>query len=242
MSSESNEPVSRERPFDARPSDVSSRSFATIPATTGEVTPSISPAQLYANAKQTAGGGTHRVVLLAPPGAGKSTQAALLAERLKLTHLSAGALLRSQVALASSIGRAVAAALERGDLVPDDLLWAVVRPALDWAVVTGGYVLDDVPRNLPQAVALEEIAGVAPEIALSLEVSPQECRRRLLQRAQAERRVDDALAVIDRRLATFESDMAPVIAHYERAGVLVRIDGEGTAKEVAVRIAERLAS
>ena len=183
-----------------------------------------------------------RLVLLARPGAGKSTQAALLAQRLGVAHLSTGALLRGEVASSSALGRAIAPVLEDGDLVADELVVAVVARHLEDAVAAGGYVLDGFPRDLAQDTALAEQFpdSLQPQVAVLLEVDPEECRRRLLSRAAVEGRGDDTPETIEHRLGLFEKDLSPVIDRYERRGCLVRVDGEGDRHVVTERILDRL--
>ena len=183
-----------------------------------------------------------RLIVLARPGGGKSTQAKRVAEILGVTHLSVGAMLRREVAAGSTLGRAVALAIERGDLAADELVVTVVLSRVRATVAVGGYVLDGFPRNVAQAEALAEDANreVQPQVALLLEVSVERSRRRLLARAAREGRSDDTAETIQRRLVSYERDMMPVVERYQRAGLLVTVDGEGPADAVTSRILERL--
>jgi len=184
-----------------------------------------------------------RLVLLARPGAGKSTQAERLAERLGVVHLSSGVLLRQEIALSSTGGKAIAPSIEHGDLVPDELVVPVVITHLEQAVAAkGGYVLDGFPRDLAQEAAFTRMvpANLRPQVIISLTVSAEECRRRLLSRAQIEDRNDDIPGTIERRLAGFERDVVPVIEYYRHRRMLVPIDGEGTPEVVTKRIFDRL--
>ncbi len=180
-----------------------------------------------------------RLVLLARPGGGKSTQARRLAARLGVTHLPAAELLRQEAAAPSAIGAATPAA-GHGSMVPGDLAEAVLRPRLERAVAGGGYVLDGFPRDIAQARALAALAGQEPQAAVSLDVSAAECRRRLLARAHAEGRDDDTPAAIGRRLAAYDRDMAPVLRYYADAGILITVNGDGTPAEVTERILARI--
>lgn len=178
------------------------------------------------------------MVVLARPGAGKSTQAHRLAQLLGVVHVSAGPLLRREVAAASDLGRAIASTLEQGELVADEVVLTVVQPHLIRAVAAGGYILDDVPRSLPQARGLAAMSaqGLAPQMALSLEVSAQECRRRLLERAATQGRDDDRAETIARRLAVYDEQMAPVRSFYQDAGMLATVDGSGSPDQVTDRL------
>ena len=189
-----------------------------------------------------------KVVVLARPGAGKSTQAARLAELLGVDHLSSGSMIRGEVASGSELGRRVAPLVERGELVPDELVLSVVEPALARGLADhGGYVLDGFPRDVAQAKALDALGrrpgrgdrahDLGPELVLWLDVGADECRRRLLARSAIENRSDDAARTIDRRLAAYELETAPVLAYYEDAGIVVVVDGVGAPELVEGRVA-----
>ncbi len=183
--------------------------------------------------------GARRIVLLARPGAGKSTQAARLAAVLRVAHLSTGELLRGQAAAEGGAGP-VSRLLGRGDLVPLEVVERVLLPRLGEASREGGYVLDGFPRDLSQASALARLPrGERPQLAIALEVPEAECRRRLLARAQAEGRADDSPETIERRLAAYERDMRPVLSWYGRRGQLVTVDGARAPGEVTAEIVAR---
>ena len=100
-----------------------------------------------------------RLLLLAPPGAGKGTQGARLADRLGVRHVSAGELLRAEARAGTPAGREVAGYLQRGDLVPDAIVFDVLTPAVVAAVARGGYILDGFPRTLPQATTAADLGA-----------------------------------------------------------------------------------
>jgi len=184
-----------------------------------------------------------RLALLARPGAGKSTQAARLAERLGVDHLSSGALLRKEEGSSTACGRTITSAIKHGDLVPDEIAVPVVITHLEHAVAArGGYVLDGFPRDLAQEAAFTRLVpeDIQPQVVIFLVVSAEECRRRMLTRAEIEDRNDDTSGTIDRRLASFERQLVPVIGYYEHRGILVRIDGEDAPEIVTKRIFDRL--
>ncbi len=177
-----------------------------------------------------------RLLLVAPPGAGKGTQAEKLAAHYGIAHLSSGDLLRKEVAEGTEIGRAAAAYLERGDLVPDELVIAMLfTPAVD-AARNGGYVLDGFPRSLPQAEEAyrmaQQIEGIELQAVIHLQVGRDELRRRLMARADREGRGDDNEATIAHRLDVYESETRPLLAFYAGRGLLVDIDGEQPVDQV----------
>lgn len=181
-------------------------------------------------------------MLVARPGAGKSTQAEALADRLAVDHLSTGAILRSEVASASPLGRQVAEAVRHGELVPDQVMVEVVVPRLRRAAAGGGYVLDGFPRDLAQRRALQRsVPGtVRPQVAVHLAVGAPRCRSRLLARAAREGRSDDRPETIERRLASFDHDTEPLLEDYRRRQMLVTVDGEQSPEAVTAQILQAL--
>jgi len=181
-----------------------------------------------------------RVLLVAPPGAGKGTQGALIATHFDIPHIATGDLLRDHVARRTDLGRAVQDHIGRGELVPDAIVLDMVRAAMVEAKAGGGgYVLDGMPRNMAQARALYEI-GVAMEmtanVALHLKADDEELTRRLLARAALEGRSDDTEPVIRRRLAIYHEVTHPIIDWYASRGILVSVDAVRPVERVARQI------
>lgn len=178
-----------------------------------------------------------RVLLVAPPGAGKGTQGALIATHFGIPHIATGDLLRDHVARGTELGRAVHDHLGRGELVPDAIVLGMVRSAFEDAKANGvGYVLDGMPRNMAQARALYDIGRaleMTANVALHLKADDEELTRRLLARAAVERRSDDTEPVIRRRLALYHEVTHPIVDWYGARGILVSVD--------AVRPVERVA-
>src|SRR3954454_13777309 len=144
-----------------------------------------------------------RLLLLAPPGAGKGTQGERLAEHFGVGHLSTGDLLRAEVAADTPLGRAVADCLAAGDLVPDGLMTELLRDPLVSASQDGGYILDGFPRTLAQAHQAFELArdlGITVHAVIALEALDVVLRERLLVRAAQSRRADATEDVINHRL------------------------------------------
>lgn len=176
------------------------------------------------------------ILMVAPPGAGKGTQATRLAERYGIEHLASGDLLRHELAAGTTLGAAAKDYVERGDLVPDDL---VMRLVLDRALVAakhGGYVLDGFPRNRQQAEAAYAMTGQDEDLTLDavvhLAVARDELRRRMLARASAGGRSDDQAAVIDHRLEVYDCQTEPLLDYYRDRGLLLTVDGERPIDEV----------
>jgi adenylate kinase len=181
-----------------------------------------------------------RILMIAPPGAGKGTQGALIAAHFDIPHIATGDLLRDHVARETTLGRAVKRHLDRGELVPDEIVLDMVRHAfIDAAATGGGYVLDGVPRNIKQARATYHIGlelGMTANVALYLQADDQELVRRLLARAALERRTDDTEPVIRRRLALYHDVTAPIVSWYAERGILVSVDAMRAAEQVGREI------
>jgi adenylate kinase len=184
-----------------------------------------------------------RVLFLGPPGAGKGTQAVRLAAALGVPHISTGEMLRRAVADGTERGQQAEAIMASGDLVPDDLVVAMVAERLQESDAACGYLLDGFPRNVAQAAALDAgIGDGAIEFALSIEVDEHELVRRLLERAARLGRSDDNEEIIRRRLEVYRTETEPLFTHYPKQGVnIVGVDGLGPVDEVFARIALILA-
>ena len=181
-----------------------------------------------------------RILFLGPPGAGKGTQAKLLARALGVPHISTGEMLRSAVAAGTDLGRRAEAIMAAGELVPDDLVIALVEERLAEDDARCGYLLDGFPRNVDQARALTEAVGDdAIELALLLDVSEDEIVSRLLQRAEAEGRADDTEETIRRRLEVYREETEPLVAYYGDA--VLPVDGIGSIEDIFARMVLALA-
>ncbi|HEX3425649.1 MAG TPA: adenylate kinase [Acidimicrobiales bacterium] len=176
-----------------------------------------------------------RLLLVAPPGAGKGTQARRLSEHYGIPIISTGELLRREVAAGTPLGHQVAGYLDRGDLVPDDLVRDLVIGAVVEADKKGGFLLDGYPRNLSQAEEAQRLArdhGIQVDAAIDLEVSREELLRRLLGRSGTESRSDDREPTIRHRLEVFEQQTRPLIDYYRERGILVPVNGEQPVEKV----------
>ena len=181
-----------------------------------------------------------RVLMIAPPGAGKGTQGALIAAHFGIPHIATGELLRDHVARRTGLGQAVQKYLDRGELVPDQVVLDMVREALVAAKAAGGgYVLDGIPRNMQQARAAYLIArelGMTADVALHLQADDGELKRRLLARAALEHRSDDTADIIAQRLALYHAVTSPIVSWYRDRGILVSVDAMRSAQQVGREI------
>ena len=178
-----------------------------------------------------------RVIVLGPPGSGKSTHARALADHVPAVHLSVGALLRREIEERSALGLRVAATVDSGQLVADEDVLTVLEGPLGSANASGGWVLDGAPRTLEQAAVLDERleAMRAPvELVIALEVPDDEVRRRLLKRARA----DDTAGVIDQRITGWHQEGPPVLGGYAQTDRVIAVDGVGEILDVSRRVVD----
>ena len=181
-----------------------------------------------------------RVLMIGAPGAGKGTQAKQIAAHFGLTHISSGDLLRQHIAEGTSIGRAVARYVERGDLVPDAIMLDMLRKPVVAASLAGGYVLDGFPRTITQAKAAYRTAGelgVAVQIAVHIEVPTGELIRRLLARGRG---AEDTAEVIAHRLEVYEETNGPLLDYYAQRERLIQVNGSRPEHEVTWSIIVQL--
>jgi len=210
---------------------------------------------------------THDLVLLGPPGAGKGTQARWVVEALGIPQISTGDMLRAARQAGTPLGRQADVYMSAGRLVPDEVVVGLVSERLREADCARGFLLDGFPRTIPQAEALDaELArhGRKLRTVVALEVDDETLVRRLSGRRTCaacnriwhlefdpppavdactcggtlQQRDDDKEATIRNRLRVYHEQTAPLLAYYERQGVLRRVDGSGTADEVRRRVAE----
>jgi adenylate kinase len=186
-----------------------------------------------------------RIVLLGPPGAGKGTQAAQVASRFSAPHIATGDIFRANVASGTELGRAAQEYMDRGDLVPDEVVIAMVTERLAEGDCEGGFVLDGFPRTVNQAEALDRrLAGLGASLhaVLCIEAGEEELLRRLAGRAAAQHRADDAEQTIRHRLEVFAIKTRPLIDYYRHRRLLNMVDGVGRVEDVTGRILSGLPS
>jgi adenylate kinase len=182
-----------------------------------------------------------RILILGPQGSGKGTQAKRISEAYGAAHVATGEILRAAVADGTELGQQVKPILDRGDLVPDELMVDLIRERLEGE---DGFVLDGFPRTLRQAEALDSMLLEIEkplDLVLLLQVGDEVATERLLVRAAQEGRTDDSLEAIRNRLRHYHEQTEPVVERYRARGTLVPIDGEQTVGAVATDIDDALA-
>lgn len=186
-----------------------------------------------------------RLVLLGPPGAGKGTQAARLAERLSVPHVSTGDIFRANVAEQTDLGQEAQAYMDRGDYVPDDVTNRMVADRLAEPDAADGFILDGYPRTVAQAETLESLLAEweSPlDAVLRLVVPEEELVRRLGVRAESEDRTDDTEQAWRRRFVQYEEKTKPLEQFYAERGKLVDVDAVGSVEEITEDALARLRS
>ncbi len=178
-----------------------------------------------------------KFVILGPPGSGKGTHAAKLAQRLSIPHISTGALLRREMEAQTRLGRQVADAVGSGLLVADEAIVEMVEQQVRSRPADEGWILDGAPRTLRQAELFAPlIEGEDPAIVIALDVENDELRQRLDQRRTDEQRADDDPDVVDDRLALWAETGPRLLDRYARRGLLLRVDGSGNIPDRTARV------
>ncbi len=166
-----------------------------------------------------------KLIFLGPPGAGKGTQASLLAQLHGIPHISTGEILRAAIKEKTQLGVEAQGFVDRGELVPDDLILNLIRERLQQSDTDNGWILDGFPRNVAQAEFLEKLLSELNQdcdYALNLEVADSVLIQRLLGRG----RKDDNESTISRRLDVYREQTAPVIEFYKQRELLVSVNGD----------------
>jgi adenylate kinase len=186
-----------------------------------------------------------RLLIVGPPGAGKGTQAARIAEHFGIPTISTGDIFRKNIADGTELGTQVKAIVDAGDYVPDSLTNALVTDRLNEADAAGGFLLDGYPRTPDQVRYLTELLsshGHALDAVIQLVADQEEIVRRLRQRALDIGRVDDSEEAIRHRQEVYLRETAPLIEMFREQGLLIEIDGLGAIDDVTERIFEALAA
>ena len=182
-----------------------------------------------------------RLLLIGAPGAGKGTQAELLARRFGIAHISSGDLLRQHVRNQTLLGQLAKKYVDNGDLVPDGIVMDMLRKPVVAAAEAGGYVLDGFPRTVEQAktaFAVAQSLGAEVQAAIHLDVPREELVRRLLRRRRGS---DDTEAVIENRLQVYLDKTVPLLEYYAGREWMFIVDGAQPPEAVHEDIVARLA-
>lgn len=179
------------------------------------------------------------LVLFGPPGAGKGTQAKLLSERRGLPQLSTGDMLRAAIAAGTELGKKCKAIMDRGDLVPDEIVIGIIAERYDQPDCRGGAIFDGFPRTIAQAEALDRMLaqrGLRIDQVIELKVNDEILLQRVEQRIKESggaTRADDTPETLKARLEVYYKNTAPLIAYYRNQGKLETVDGMAPIEEVA---------
>ncbi|MBU2651440.1 MAG: adenylate kinase [Bacteroidetes bacterium] len=181
------------------------------------------------------------IILFGPPGSGKGTQSAMIAEKFNLAHISTGDIFRYEIKNQTPLGIKVKTIIEKGELVPDELLIDLLRNAMDKIKDRNGFIFDGFPRTIPQAKDLDilmtemksNISGV-----VALEVDEEEIVGRLLKRAQLEGRSDDTEDVIRNRMSVYREQTEPLLDYYSGKGIVNKVNGVGSIDDIFLTLCD----
>jgi adenylate kinase len=183
------------------------------------------------------------IVIFGAPGSGKGTQSDLLKVNFNLAHISTGDVLRQEMKNETELGKIAKGYIEKGQLVPDDLICDMLDLTLGKLADAKGVIFDGFPRTIPQAEALEKILakrGMEVSVLLDLQVDEVELIKRLLERGKISGRSDDNEETIQARLQVYHSQTAPLAEYYQSKGKRIVIKGVGTIDEIFSRIREEV--
>jgi adenylate kinase len=180
------------------------------------------------------------LILFGPPGSGKGTQSEKLIEKYGLMHLATGNLLREEIANKTALGLSAKGYMDRGELVPDEVVIGMIRSAIENNPGIRGFLFDGFPRTVAQSVALDKLLAeknAQIDLVLALQVSEDELIDRLINRGKTSGRTDDVNEnIIRARISEYENKTSPVAGHYSKTGKVVRVKGEGTIEDIFVQL------
>ncbi len=182
--------------------------------------------------------------MFGPPGSGKGTQSVTLAEKYNMLHLSTGDMLRAELAAGSDLGRKMAAIMAAGELVPDEVVIAMIAQKIDTTTGKAGFIFDGFPRTVEQADALQKMLkerDMKIDLMLVLDVNDAELMDRMKKRALISGRADDAdPVVINNRIAVYRAKTEPVIEYGREAKVSRMVDGMGSIEDIFARLCSHI--
>ncbi|MFN4313899.1 MAG: adenylate kinase [Chitinophagaceae bacterium] len=186
------------------------------------------------------------LILFGPPGSGKGTQSAKIVEKYGLVHLSTGDLLRKELREKTPLGLEAQQFIDKGQLVPDEVVMGMISSALDFHSNARGFLFDGFPRTEAQAEGLDKLLALkksAIDLVLFLEVDEEELIKRLINRGKTSGRSDDSDEVIQRRRQeVYKTETLPVASHYSKLKKVVRLNGMGSINEIFDRLADEIDS
>ncbi len=183
------------------------------------------------------------IVHFGPPGAGKGTQGEILAAKVGVTKIATGDLLRAAVKAGTMLGTRARDYMDRGLLVPDQIILGLIEDKLSAQDAERGVIMDGFPRTINQAEAVDGLLaarGKQVDRVLALDVPDDELVRRMVGRAQEERRSDDTADAIRKRLQVYRQETAPLLQYYQERGIVTNISATGTVDDVAERVAQAM--
>jgi adenylate kinase len=186
------------------------------------------------------------LILFGPPGSGKGTQSEKLIAQYGFKHLATGDILRAEIANKTALGMEAKSLMDKGQLVPDEVVIGMISTALDAHPDVPGFLFDGFPRTTAQAEALDKLLKLKDTeigVVLALQVPDEELISRMLNRAKTSGRADDADENVQRnRLEIYKRDTLPVAAHYSKQDKVVNIPGVGTIAEIFGRLSTEIES
>ena len=184
------------------------------------------------------------LILFGPPGSGKGTQSEKLIAKYNLKHLSTGDLLRSEISGKTPLGLEAKKFMDKGQLVPDEVVIGMISSALDSNPDAVGFLFDGFPRTATQAEALDKLLELKKNsinVMLALDVSEEELAKRLAKRGETSGRTDDNNDhVIRTRILEYHKKTSPVADHYKKANKVVMIKGEGSVEDIFARLTKEI--
>lgn len=179
------------------------------------------------------------IIIFGPPGSGKGTQSAKIVEKYNLVHLSTGDLMREEIAKDTPLGREVKKFIDKGMLVPDEIIMRELYEKASEHLDSSGLIFDGFPRTIIQAEMLDQMLnkhGIPIDVVLSVDVSEEELFKRLMGRAEDSGRSDDTADIIWQRIDVYKEQTFPLIDFYKKQGKIVSINGMSPVEKVFGKI------
>jgi adenylate kinase len=181
------------------------------------------------------------MILFGPPGSGKGTQSVRIAEKYNLAHISTGDIFRNEIKKETPLGIKVKSIIERGELVPDELLEEILVRAMNMHSTNVGFIFDGFPRTIRQAEDLDLLLNKTSEcvsLVLALEVNEEEIVQRLLKRAEEQGRKDDSEKIIRNRMSVYHKQTSPLMSYYKKQDKFISMHGMGTIDDIFENVCE----